>query len=34
MNLPEGAKDGRYKNNHKNDTCIARQIGHCMGVTL
>ena len=20
MNLPEGVKDGRYKNNHENDT--------------
>ena len=22
MNLPEGVKDGRYKSNHENDTCI------------
>ena len=22
VNLPEGVKDGRYKNNHENDTCI------------
>ena len=22
MNLPEGVKDGRYKNNHENDTCV------------
>ena len=22
VNLPEGVKDGRYKNNHKNDTCV------------
>ena len=21
VNLPEGVKDGRYKNNHENDTC-------------
>ena len=22
MNLPEGVKDGRYENNHENDTCV------------
>ena len=22
MNLSEGVKEGRYKNNHENDTCI------------
>ena len=25
VNLPEGVKDGRYKNNHDNDTCITKQ---------
>ena len=34
MNLPEGVKDGRYKNNHENDTCIKDWYCHTIIVIL
>ena len=31
VNLPEGVKDGRYKNNYENDTCIKDWYCHIIG---